>query len=164
MALNTSDASVIHDIISRHSEFPKATKIYKGIEIYGENVVSSDGKMWKHHRSFASRSFNDSNNHLVWDETINKMQHTIKLWTKATVHNIHEFTSQISLGIIGRATLGQNTNWLHEIDVEEDLRSLAPGCTMTFSCALRSVAANAIAIAALRKSWIPWWILSTFIT
>jgi hypothetical protein len=167
LILNIADAAVIHDIQTRNLQFPKATKIYKGIGVYGQNIVSSDGTTWAHHRAsiLAAKAFGDGTNRLVWKETIERMQDTLKRWSTETVHNIQRDTSCISLDVMGRAALGQSMVWTHAIEIGEDARSLARGSrgyTMTFSSALKCVASNAIAIAALRGSMMPWQFLSTY--
>ena len=45
--LNTADANVIAQIFARGDDFPKATHLYRHIDIFGKNVVSSGGATWR---------------------------------------------------------------------------------------------------------------------
>ena len=45
--MNTADANVIAQIFARGDDFPKATRLYRHVDIYGKNVVSSGGATWR---------------------------------------------------------------------------------------------------------------------
>src|SRR5690349_8530879 len=63
-------AEVIHQITSRREAFPKPLRDYKVLDIYGQNVVTTEGAEWKMHRKATSPGFNEKNNALVFTETI----------------------------------------------------------------------------------------------
>lgn len=63
--LFTCDPTVVSQITTRRNDFPKPTYIYRSVDIYGKNVVSSEGQIWRNHRKATSPPFTEANNHLV---------------------------------------------------------------------------------------------------
>lgn len=61
----TCDPAVVSQITTRRNDFPKPTHIYRSVDIYGKNVVSSEGQVWRNHRKATSPPFTEANNHLV---------------------------------------------------------------------------------------------------
>ena len=55
--LYTADADVISQITTRRNDFPKALEVYESIKIYGNNVITSEGQVWRHHRKITSPPF-----------------------------------------------------------------------------------------------------------
>ena len=65
--LFTADADVITEMVgTRRNDFPKPSHFYRSVNIYGKNVVSSEGALWRQHRRITSPPFTEKNNHLVW--------------------------------------------------------------------------------------------------
>ena len=63
----TADADVIAEMVgTRRNDFPKPSHFYRSVNIYGKNVVSSEGALWRQHRRITSPPFTEKNNHLVW--------------------------------------------------------------------------------------------------
>lgn len=65
--------------------FPKPVEHYGLLNVFGENIIASEGAAWKRHRAAANHSFTERNNRcvvpwhfkallttlsLVWDEAI----------------------------------------------------------------------------------------------
>ncbi|EJC99089.1 uncharacterized protein FOMMEDRAFT_53415, partial [Fomitiporia mediterranea MF3/22] len=46
---------------------------YDVLEIYGRNVVSTDGDEWRRHVAVAGPAFNEANYALAWEETLRVM-------------------------------------------------------------------------------------------
>lgn len=57
----TVDAEVISQICANREAFPRPLKSYKILEIFGENLISTEGRTWKAHRNILSSSFNEKN-------------------------------------------------------------------------------------------------------
>lgn len=109
--LNTADAHVIAQILARGTDFPKPVAIYKQIDIYGKNVISSEGNAWRHHRKLTRPAFSEKNNQLVWKESLELSKVMISrlqgLSTgSSTVVNVGEDIMRLSLDVLGRAGLG----------------------------------------------------------
>jgi hypothetical protein len=140
--LYTADAEVISQINARGNDFPKATQLYKHVDIYGKNVVSSGGATWRRHRSVTGPAFTEKNNQLVWKETLDITQNMLTSWTgsgygEKTVRTVAGDAMRLSLEVIGRAGLGQRIDWPQATPNEEIQRSLPSGHKLTFTEALQ---------------------------
>ncbi|KAG4433097.1 hypothetical protein IFR05_011415 [Cadophora sp. M221] len=144
--LNTADADLIAQITSRGTDFPKPTQIYRLISIYGENIVSSEGATWRHHRKLTSPAFSEKNNQLVWKETLDLSQTMVASWAgtgkSRTTTQVAPDTMRLSLEIISRAGLGQQMDW----DDGDDSQALPMGHTMSFSSSFQFIALNILAL------------------
>jgi len=60
-----ADPDVITQITNRRNDFPKPTQMYKAVDIFGKNVVSTEGSVWRQHRKITSVPFTEANNRLV---------------------------------------------------------------------------------------------------
>ncbi|KAE8380606.1 cytochrome P450 [Aspergillus bertholletiae] len=75
-----SDASVVCQVsMSRHG-FPKALQHYKALDMYGPNIVASEGPQWAHMRRHTAATFNEKSNALVWEETIRQTNEMVQYW------------------------------------------------------------------------------------
>src|SRR4051812_22699629 len=77
----TADREVVAQISSRRDDFPKPAWMYRTINMFGRNVVTTEGAEWKFHRKVTSPSFGEKNNSLVFDETIRQGRQLLKNWT-----------------------------------------------------------------------------------
>lgn len=167
--LMTADASVISQITTRRNDFPKPIQMYGSLEIYGKNVVTTEGPEWRHHRKITSPSFAEKNNHMVWMESLHQAQAMIKGWMgqssdrSQTVNSIAEDAMTLSLHIISRAGFGVRSSWSGAGDAdpqEKDDESakhasstiIDKGHTMSYDNALSSLLDNIIFIILLPKS------------
>lgn len=112
-----ADADAISQITARRNDFPKPTELYRAIDIYGKNLVSTEGQVWRHHRKIASPSFTEKNNHLVWEESLHQAQGMLQSWTGPsgeevrTLTKVAEDTMRLSLYVISRAGFGVRLPW-----------------------------------------------------
>ncbi|KAF4633652.1 hypothetical protein G7Y89_g4461 [Cudoniella acicularis] len=166
--LNTADADVISQVLARGQDFPKATEIYRSINIYGRNVVSSDGPIWRHHRKITSPAFSERNNHLVWKETLDRTQAMLASFVGAdgqfrTVEHIARDTTRLSLEVMGRACLGEKLEW--PSNIVGNNRQLGESCSDTvsqsFTSSLEYVALHIVSIMAIKA--LPEWIIRTIL-
>jgi cytochrome P450 len=117
LALWTADPAVITQITTRRNDFPKPTHMYNSVDIYGKNVVSSEGAEWRHHRKSTSPPFTEKNNHVVWAETLDQTQAMLESWVgkdgkgDKTVDRIMDDTMRLSLHVISRAGFGRKLEW-----------------------------------------------------
>lgn len=117
--LYTADANVICQITSRKNEFPKALEVYGSLKIYGNNVVTSEGQLWRHHRKITSPPFSEKNNHLVWTETLEQCQAMVNGWfvgnveksASNTIYTVADDAMRLSLHVISRAGFGVHLQW-----------------------------------------------------
>lgn len=125
--LTTVDASVISQITTRRNDFPKPIELYGSLNIYGKNVVTTEGQEWRHHRKITSPPFAEKNNQLVWSESLHQAQAMVKGWMgdnsdrSQTVNSIAEDAMKLSLNIISRAGFGIRSSWLGTGEEKEDV-------------------------------------------
>ncbi|KAF2195514.1 cytochrome P450 monooxygenase-like protein [Zopfia rhizophila CBS 207.26] len=115
-----ADAEVITQITTRRNDFPKPLDMYTRLDIYGKNVVSTEGSTWRMHRKLTAPSFGDKNNELVFVESIHHAQSLLELWTgpdgrgNRTVENPAADTMRFALYVISRAGFDVRVVWPHE--------------------------------------------------
>ncbi|KAI4256410.1 MAG: hypothetical protein LQ352_002086, partial [Teloschistes flavicans] len=113
----TADAAVIDQITRRRNDFPKPIEIYGSLDLYGKNVVTTEGNLWKHHRKTVSPPFNEKNNRMVWHETIRQAQSMVKGWMgdqtqcSLAVNTLAQDCMRLSLHVISHAGFGVHLNW-----------------------------------------------------
>ncbi|KAK4944108.1 putative P450 monooxygenase [Elasticomyces elasticus] len=129
MSLHTAEPAVISQITTRRNDFPKPTTIYRSLDIYGRNVVTTEGAAWRQHRKATSPPFTEKNNHLVWAESIELANAMLSSWVgpdgkgDRTVDRVMDDTMRLSLYVISRAGFGRKLQWPSadaKADVDED--------------------------------------------
>ncbi|KAL8684182.1 MAG: hypothetical protein Q9224_006540, partial [Gallowayella concinna] len=114
---NTADAAVIDQITRRRNDFPKPIEVYGSLDLYGKNVVSTEGSLWKHHRKTVSPPFNEKNNRMVWIESLRQAQSMVKGWmgdqiaSSPTLLTVAEDCMKLSLYVISCAGFGVILEW-----------------------------------------------------
>lgn len=86
--------------------------MYKAIDIYGENLVTTEGSDWVRHRKATAPTFSETNIKIVWEETIHQAQQVARNWTNdhvagKTTSNAWEDMKTLSLHVISRAGFGK---------------------------------------------------------
>ena len=157
--LFTADADVVTQITTRRSDFPKALEVYGSLNLYGKNVVTSEGQTWRHHRKITSAPFSENNNHLVWTETLEQCQAMINSWfdgnpgkeRSKTIRTLAADAMRLSLYVISRAGFGVHLEWpategAHtngHVKIKQEGSASSPeipqGHTMSYTDALGSI-------------------------
>ncbi|KAF2455261.1 cytochrome P450 [Lineolata rhizophorae] len=161
----------INQITARRNDFPKPVWLYKNIDVYGKNVVSSEGMVWRQHRKITSPSFSERNNGLVWEETVHQVQSMIAGWIgkgpvgAKTIQSPAADAMRATLHIISRAGFGVRLLWPHEesgldrCSVKRDgytsTNTPSPGHSMSYSHAMTQLLENVMWIPVL-----PLWFLA----
>jgi hypothetical protein len=65
VTLWVSDADMIADVVHRWKDFPKPIEYYNSLDIYGPNVVTTEGSTWQKHRKITGPPFNERNSGYV---------------------------------------------------------------------------------------------------
>ncbi len=150
LSLMTQSPNAIHQITSRREHFPKSTGHYSILEIYGRNIVTTEGAVWRFHRKATSASFNEKNAAHTFAEAIRQAQGMLGQWTTApspTITTIERDTMTLALNIIGYVGFGLRLTWPGE-RLPDDTDAWArkygsvtppPGHTMTFATSVASV-------------------------
>lgn len=117
--LYTADADVVSQITTRKTDFPKALEVYQSIKLFGNNVVTTEGQAWRHHRKITSPPFSEKNNHLVWDETLEQCHAMVNSWfdgdtgkeESKTIYTLADDAMRLSLYVISKAGFGVHLRW-----------------------------------------------------
>lgn len=113
----TDNAEVIHQITSKREAFPKPIETYQIVSMYGQNVVTVEGALWKMHRKTTSSSFNERNAALVFAESIQQAQGLVGQWLGAdgkghrTIKTAEHDSMSLALHIIGYVGFGLRLLW-----------------------------------------------------
>ncbi|KAK3349235.1 cytochrome P450 [Lasiosphaeria hispida] len=149
--LYTADEDVIRQILGRMKDFPKPIFLYRNVDIFGKNVVTTDGASWRRHRRLVAPALGEKNNRLVWDETVRQMQSLTRKWMKTQSEAIKTLRGDamlLSLNVIGRAGFGQDMG----IPDSGKEKKIPQGHSMGFAAALGSLLNNILLVVALPKS------------
>lgn len=117
LMLWTADANAISQITTRRNDFPKPIYMYNSVNIFGKNVVSTEGQIWRHHRKVVSPPFTERNNQLVWLETLRQTQDMLESWVGEqgdhvrTIATVADDTMRLSLHVISRTGFGVGLLW-----------------------------------------------------
>ena len=113
----TSSAEVINQIFARRNDFVKPIALYKLLNIYGRNILTTEGPQWRVHRKITSAPFTEQNNELVWAESIQQTRSMLRLWLGAedenegTADEVAEDTMRLALNVVGGAAFGKTIAW-----------------------------------------------------
>lgn len=166
--LYVARADVISQITSRREHFPKHTDTYSILNQFGDNVLTSEGAMWRMHRKVTAASFNEKNAALVWRESINQSMGLVSWWTRegrerdtGTMWSVEHDTMRLALNIIGYVGFGLSLPWPHEKQ-HEDADAMSkkygsleppPGYNFSFVEAMATLLENVLVLL-LTPGWI----------
>jgi|TARA_R110002003_G_scaffold63_13_gene5882 cytochrome P450 len=115
-----ADAEAMTQITTRRTDFPKPLEMYRALDIYGKNLVSTEGADWRMHRKLAAPSFGEKNNELVFTESLHHAKSLIGLWAGPEGHG-NQTVAEPSLGamnfalyVISSAGFDVRVVWPHE--------------------------------------------------
>lgn len=165
----TAEPETIHQITQRREAFPKPLESYRVLDVYGRNVISTEGTDWKLHRKVTSPGFNEKNNILVFKESVSQTQGMLRKWMgpdgkgNQTLTELPMDSMRVTLHIISKIGFGVGLLWPgEEPDEKDNTASLnysghepTEGFTMSFEHALSTLLEKLIWVLLL-----PDWILS----
>ncbi|EMR62178.1 putative cytochrome p450 protein [Eutypa lata UCREL1] len=115
MLLHTANAEAIYQFTSRREAFPKPLETYKILSMFGENVVTTEGAVWRMHRKVTSASFNEKNAALVFKVAIEQAQGMVDYWLQREpadkITTVEHDTMGLTLNIIGYVGFGLRLLW-----------------------------------------------------
>ncbi|KAK2065528.1 cytochrome P450 [Colletotrichum caudatum] len=146
----TNSAEAIHQITQQREKFPKLIETYAILKQFGDNVLTTEGAVWRMHRKVTSATFNEKNAALVFAESIKQALGMVQKWlgpdgkNSQTVKTLDHDTMRLALNIIGYVGFGMRLVWPGQALPEgtdpklQKYSSLeaAPGHTMSFSDAI----------------------------
>ncbi|UZP35738.1 hypothetical protein NXS19_003554 [Fusarium pseudograminearum] len=113
----TCNAEAIRQITSRREHFPKYVESYEILRVFGDNVLTSEGAVWRNHRKVTSASFNERNAALVFQEAIHQAQGLVNMWMgpggedSGTINTLDQDTMRLALHIIAYVGFGLKLLW-----------------------------------------------------
>lgn len=164
-----ANAEAVHQVTSRREAFQKPLDSYRILEIFGRNIITTEGADWKKHRKVTAPWFNEKNNALVFAEACKQAEGMVRKWMgpegskSVTLNEVPTDTMRLTLHIISRIGFGLNLLWPGEKldknastgDVIFSSNEPPEGHTMSFEHALETLLKNLL--------WIlltPLWVLS----
>lgn len=171
--IQTASADVIRQIIKQREKFPKPCHIYGMLRLFGENVVTTEGAIWKAHRKATSASFNEKNSPLVFREIIEQTNGMISTWVDNLGNRSEPLTSisadikRLTVNVITYVGFGLRLLWpgqvlppgLDATSAKYASLDAPPGFSMSFVDTLIQLM-NDILIVMLLPQWLlrlsPW--------
>jgi cytochrome P450 len=116
------------------------------LQVFGPNIAASEGEAWRTQRKVITRSFNEQNNEIVWNESLTLSSDMVDYWVKqGPVENSDEDLRTLSLNILSRAGFGKSAKFVgHKDSILSDSRSGS-----TYKDSLKHVLENLVLILAL---------------
>ncbi|EXU98798.1 cytochrome P450 [Metarhizium robertsii] len=115
--IQTSNPEVIRQIIAQRENFPKPCQIYRMLRLFGENVVTTEGCVWKAHRKATAPSFNEKNSALVFREIIEQTNGMISTWVDSFGNRSEPLTTisaditRLTINVISYVGFGLRLLW-----------------------------------------------------
>ncbi|KAF1942437.1 cytochrome P450 monooxygenase-like protein [Clathrospora elynae] len=115
-----ADAEAINQITQRRNDFPKPLEMYGALDIYGKNLVSTEGPDWRMHRKLVAPSFGEKNNEFVFTESLHHARSLLGLWSgpdgsgNKTVVDPSAGAMDFALYVISSAGFDVRVVWPHE--------------------------------------------------
>ncbi|KAJ4302293.1 hypothetical protein N0V88_002436 [Collariella sp. IMI 366227] len=149
LILFTQSPEVIHKMTQRREAFPKNVVQYDILRQFGDNVLTTEGPLWRLHRKVTSASFNEQNAAHTFAEAITQTQGMLDFWfgpdgekagTTKTIKTLEHDTMTWALNIIGYVGFGLRLLWPGQTlpaDMDPKLAKYGsldppPGHSMTF--------------------------------
>ena len=119
MYMTTNNAELISQICTRRADFQKPVRAYKVIELFGQNVLSSEGSTWRAHRKATAPAFSEELHGLVWTETLQQTDKMLEAWQgrgnnspdQMSVADLGRDTIALTLHVISKAGFGVPLSW-----------------------------------------------------
>ncbi|AEO63476.1 4d5276ab-6fbf-45e8-b7dd-1188ee630c2f [Thermothielavioides terrestris] len=153
LMLYTQSAEVIHRMTQRREAFPKDVALYGILSMFGHNVLTTEGAVWRVHRKITSASFNEKNAAHTFAEAISQTRGMLDTWfgpegertgTTKTIRSLEHDTMTWALNIIGYVGFGLRLLWPGQTlpkDIDPKLAKYGsldapPGYTMSFAASV----------------------------
>ncbi|KAK0626824.1 cytochrome P450 [Immersiella caudata] len=157
MTLYTEDAEVVSQITMRKEAFPKDVARYGLLTMFGQNVVSTEGAIWRMHRKVTASSFNEKNAAHTFAQALEQTKGLVDYLfgsadSSGTITNLDNGTIIWALNIIGYVGFGLRLIFPGQEPPEDPkLKKYGrldapPGYTMSFAASLGGLLERIIAI------------------
>ncbi|KAJ3487095.1 hypothetical protein NLI96_g3786 [Meripilus lineatus] len=118
-AYYVSSLNVLKQLSDKERFMEKPRELMTAVLLWGENLLSANGEMWKRHRRIVNPAFNQSTYGLVVKETIATYREMVMAegWTADSqnqLSNFNEIPKKLALIIISRCGFGLPATWADE--------------------------------------------------
>jgi len=174
MMLYTQSAEAINQITMRREAFPKDIARYGLLTMFGQNVVSTEGSIWRMHRKVTASSFNERNAAHTFAKALEQTQGLLDYFfgngdkskdSTESITTLEHGTVIWALNIIGYVGFGLRLIFPGQ-KLPDDPKLMKygrldapPGYTMSFAASLGGVLERIIAILifpTLLLKWLPF--------
>ena len=151
----TANAKAADDLCRRRRDFVKAVALYKPLEIFGRNVVTTEGDDWVRHRRITTPPFNERNSTLVWNESKRQATDMLRSWESNPegVTNPQSDTMMLALHVLTAAGFGRSFTFGKGLETPSD------GHTLTYRDALSLILGNLFTAVFTATVNLPSWLL-----
>ncbi|KAL3471117.1 cytochrome P450 [Aspergillus californicus] len=87
ISCHVGDAGVVEQVCRDRRAFEKPVGHLQAFQMFGANVLASEGKQWAYHHRYTAPAFNEKNNALVWTESIQQAREMTNSWEKQYLDN-----------------------------------------------------------------------------
>jgi cytochrome P450 len=97
------------------------------LSIFGHNIVSTENDEWKRHRKVVAKAFNEPNNKLVWQETVDIVFELFALWERegraneVVVESVADLMREIALMVISAAGKYSIVNVDYSLELDREI-------------------------------------------
>lgn len=154
-----ADAEACSQITTRRVDFPKPIDIYRSLDVFGKNVVSTEGAVWRHHRKITSPPFTERNNRVVWQESLHQAKMMMSGWlnpedeVSKPIDDVSDQAMRLSLHVISRAGFDVRLTWPHE---EGSIQDIPEGHTLSYKDALTTLLDNLLVLLIFPRWMMKW--------
>lgn len=115
------------------------------LEVFGPNVVSTDGDEWRLHSRTAHISFGEGLQDMVWDEARRQTKALCQAWSKTSDNDLQDSLYKLTMNTTCHAIFGRRSDWAG------DQEPLTNGHAMSLLTSLTNVMQHLIYVLVLPK-------------
>ena len=154
-----ADAAAICQITRRHNDFPKPTELYWPMNLFGRNVLTTEGVVWRFNRKFISPAFNNNVDKLVWTQSLYHARAMLDAWIgdsrrSSTLVTTAADTLTLSFNVICGAGFGLQLQLQrpgtaksdHKVPYPPVIPSISTEYTMSFRDAFSTLLTNIVLV------------------
>ncbi|KAA8576990.1 hypothetical protein EYC84_007014 [Monilinia fructicola] len=79
--LNLRSTYEIHaQFTARKNDFVKPVKNYRVMDVFGRNILTTEGEEWRRHKRIVGKSFGERSMGLVWEESLRQAEGMVGVW------------------------------------------------------------------------------------